>query len=93
MTDPRPTFVKWMDGLADAVCGPGSWPEFESPADVRAAVRAWADCRPQRTAIELEFVADVLGAMARALDALARERIDGADEVVAPMAGEDPAVF
>jgi hypothetical protein len=94
MTDVRPAFVKWMDGLADAVCGPGDWPEFETPADVRAAVRAWSECRPGCAAIELELMADVLACAARELDRVARERLDGADEVVAPTpAGDDPAVF
>jgi hypothetical protein len=83
-----------MDDLAVAVCGPGAWPEFDSPADARAAVRAWVECRPGCAAIELEFVADVLGCMARELARAARERIDGAEEVVAPTpAGDDPAVF
>jgi hypothetical protein len=83
-----------MDDLAVAVCGPGDWPEFETPADARAAVRAWADCRPGRAAIDLEFLADVLSVLARELARVAQDRIDGADEVMAPTpAGDDPAVF
>jgi hypothetical protein len=84
-----------MDHLAAAVLGPGSWPEFETPADARAAVRAWADCRPQRTAIDLEFLADVLAVLSRELVRAAQDGLDGADEVSAPTysAGDDPAVF